>query len=224
MRRTATRPIPSGRVQPGEALAFGLTLSALSVMTLGAFVDWLAASLLAFTIFFYAVIYTMWLKRWTAQNIVIGGAAGAFPPMIAWAAATGTIGLESVILFLMIFGARFRRHLLRHRLSHARPDLRRVRRRCLAQGTRCGGAAGGKASVRFLDPLSLSAVRRAARRRDVPVMAAVKRKKGIVLTEQQKRTRRMRSIALGLVLAGFAILFYLVTIVKLGPGVFNRPI
>src|SRR5689334_21440455 len=75
MRRTRSRPIPAGRVQPGEALAFGLTLSALSVMTLGVFVDWLAAALLAFTIFFYAVVYTMWLKRSTPQNIVIGGAA-----------------------------------------------------------------------------------------------------------------------------------------------------
>ena len=103
MSRTASRPVPSGRVAPGEALAFGLVLSVLSVMTLGVLVDWLAAALLAFTIFFYAVVYTMWLKRWTPQNIVIGGAAGAFPPMIGWAAATGTVSLESVILFLIIF-------------------------------------------------------------------------------------------------------------------------
>ncbi len=103
MSRTAKRPVPSGRVTAGEALGFGLVLSVLSVMTLGVLVNWLSASLLAFTIFFYAVIYTMWLKRWTPQNIVIGGAAGAFPPMIGWAAATGTIGLESVILFLITF-------------------------------------------------------------------------------------------------------------------------
>ena len=103
MSRTATRPIPAGRVLPGEALAFGLFLSAFSVMTLGLVANWLAASMLAFTIFFYAVLYTMWLKRWTPQNIVIGGAAGAFPPMIGWAAATGQIGLESVIQFLIIF-------------------------------------------------------------------------------------------------------------------------
>jgi protoheme IX farnesyltransferase len=103
MSRTATRPVPSGRVQPGEALVFGLVLSALSVMTLGVLVNGLAASLLAFTIFFYAVVYTMWLKRWTPQNIVIGGAAGAFPPMIGWAAATGSVSLESVILFAIIF-------------------------------------------------------------------------------------------------------------------------
>ena len=103
MRRTRSRPIPAGRVQPGEALAFGLTLSALSVMTLGVFVNWLAAALLAFTIFFYAVVYTMWLKRSTPQNTVIGGAAGALPPVIGWAAATGSVGLESLILFLVIF-------------------------------------------------------------------------------------------------------------------------
>jgi protoheme IX farnesyltransferase len=103
MSRTASRPVPSGRVLPQQALAFGLVLSALSVMTLGVFVNWLAGGLLAFTIFFYAVIYTMWLKRWTPQNIVIGGAAGSFPPMIGWAAATGSISLESVILFLVIF-------------------------------------------------------------------------------------------------------------------------
>ena len=103
MTRTASRPIPSGRIAPREALVFGLVLSVLSVMTLGVLVNWLAAALLAFTIFFYAVIYTMWLKRSTPQNIVIGGAAGAFPPMIGWAAATGTVSLESVVLFLIIF-------------------------------------------------------------------------------------------------------------------------
>jgi protoheme IX farnesyltransferase len=103
MARTAGRPIPAGRVQPGEALAFGLVLAISSVVMLGLTVGELAAALLAFTIFFYAVVYTMWLKRWTAQNIVIGGAAGALPPVIAWAAATGAIGLESVVLFLIVF-------------------------------------------------------------------------------------------------------------------------
>ncbi|PDQ18053.1 protoheme IX farnesyltransferase [Mesorhizobium sanjuanii] len=103
MSRTSKRPIPSGRVTPGEALGFGLVLSVLSVMTLGVLVGWLAASLLAFTIFFYVVIYTMWLKRSTPQNIVIGGAAGALPPVIGWASATGGIGIESVILFLIVF-------------------------------------------------------------------------------------------------------------------------
>jgi protoheme IX farnesyltransferase len=103
MTRTRTRPIPAGRVQPGEALAFGLTLSVFAVVTLGLMVNLLSAALLGFTIFFYAVIYTAWLKRSTPQNIVIGGAAGAFPPMIGWAAVTGSLTLEPVILFLIIF-------------------------------------------------------------------------------------------------------------------------
>jgi protoheme IX farnesyltransferase len=103
MTRTAARPVPSGRVKPGEALAFGVVLAGFSVTFLGLMINWLAAGLLAFTIFFYAVIYTMWLKRFTPQNIVIGGAAGAFPPMIGWAAATGGIGLESILLFLIVF-------------------------------------------------------------------------------------------------------------------------
>ncbi|PTE09525.1 heme o synthase [Mesorhizobium helmanticense] len=103
MTRTASRPVPAGRIPPGEALSFGLVLSVMSVMTLGVLVNWLSATLLAFTIFFYAVIYTMWLKRWTPQNIVIGGAAGAIPPVIGWAAVTGTVSLESLILFLIIF-------------------------------------------------------------------------------------------------------------------------
>ncbi|MCB1447641.1 MAG: heme o synthase [Rhizobiaceae bacterium] len=103
MSRTAGRPIPSGRILPGEALAFGITLSGFSVAVLGLVVNALAAGLLAFTIFFYAVIYTMWLKRWTPQNIVIGGAAGAFPPMIGWAAVTGSVSVESIALFLIIF-------------------------------------------------------------------------------------------------------------------------
>jgi protoheme IX farnesyltransferase len=103
MARTTSRPIPAGRVQAGEALAFGMTLAGFSVVALGLLVSWLAAALLAFTIFFYAVVYTMWLKRSTPQNIVIGGAAGAFPPMIGWAAASGGIGLEACLLFLIIF-------------------------------------------------------------------------------------------------------------------------
>lgn len=103
MQRTASRPLPSGRIGREEALAFALILSVFSVVTMGLMVNVLAAGLLAFTIFFYAVVYTMWLKRFTPQNIVIGGAAGAFPPMIGWAAATGAIGLESVLLFLIIF-------------------------------------------------------------------------------------------------------------------------
>jgi protoheme IX farnesyltransferase len=103
MTRTADRPIPRGRVTPGEALTFGATLSAGAVVVMGVLVNWLSAGLLAFTIVFYAVVYTMWLKRSTPQNIVIGGAAGALPPMIGWAAATGTVGLESILMFLIIF-------------------------------------------------------------------------------------------------------------------------
>src|SRR5215470_18052305 len=103
MTRTARRPIPAGRMLPGEALGFGATLAVGSVMMLGLTANWFAAGLLAFTIFFYVAIYTVWLKRSTPQNIVIGGAAGAFPPMIGWAAATGGIALESVLLFLIIF-------------------------------------------------------------------------------------------------------------------------
>lgn len=103
MGRTAQRPIPAGRISGGEALGFGLFLSAFSVATLGLATNWFAAGFLAFTIFYYAVVYTMWLKRSTAQNIVIGGAAGAFPPMIGWAAVTGGVSIESFLLFLIIF-------------------------------------------------------------------------------------------------------------------------
>ncbi len=103
MRRTRNRPIPAGKATPGDALAIGLSLSGFSVVVLFLAAGPLAAGLLAFTIFFYAVIYTMWLKRSTPQNIVIGGAAGAFPPMIGWAAATGNVSLESVLMFALIF-------------------------------------------------------------------------------------------------------------------------
>ncbi|MBA5778382.1 protoheme IX farnesyltransferase [Stappia sp. F7233] len=103
MSRTRNRPIPAGKVTRSEALAFGMTLAVLSVLVLGLLVNWLSAGLLAFTIFFYVVIYTMWLKRSTPQNIVIGGAAGAFPPMVGWAAVTGSVSLESIVLFLIIF-------------------------------------------------------------------------------------------------------------------------
>jgi protoheme IX farnesyltransferase len=103
MSRTLNRPIPSGRMTREEALIFGIVLSVFSVALLGLATNWVAAGLLAFTIFFYAVIYTMWLKRRTPQNIVIGGAAGAFPPMVGWAAVTGTVSIESVVLFFIIF-------------------------------------------------------------------------------------------------------------------------
>ncbi|MFN3614213.1 MAG: heme o synthase [Rubrimonas sp.] len=102
MRRTLKRPVPAGRISAGEALGFGLGLSILSVAMLAVFANLLSAALLAFTIFFYAVVYTMWLKRWTPQNIVIGGAAGAFPPMIGWAVVTGDVSPEAVLMFLVI--------------------------------------------------------------------------------------------------------------------------
>jgi protoheme IX farnesyltransferase len=103
MNRTCGRPIPRGAVEPDTALSFGGVLAVFSVLLMGVAVNWMAAGLLAFTIFFYVVIYTMWLKRRTPQNIVIGGAAGAFPPMIGWAAVTGDISLASISLFLLIF-------------------------------------------------------------------------------------------------------------------------
>ncbi|MEM0908679.1 MAG: heme o synthase [Pseudomonadota bacterium] len=103
MSRTRTRPVPSGRVSRNDAMAFGTILSAGSVLVLSLTANYLAAGLLAFTIFFYAVIYTLVLKRRTAQNIVIGGAAGALPPVVAWAAVTGTVTLEPIIMFIIIF-------------------------------------------------------------------------------------------------------------------------
>ncbi len=103
MARTASRPIPRGRVRPNDALLFGVILSGFSVLTLGILVNWAAAALLAITIGFYIFVYTMWLKRRTPHNIVIGGAAGAFPPMVGWAAVTGGVSIESVVLFLIIF-------------------------------------------------------------------------------------------------------------------------
>jgi heme o synthase len=103
MTRTAGRPIPQGRVSPGAALVFGLALAGASVIALALLVNMAASALLALTIFFYIVVYTMWLKRSTPQNIVIGGAAGASPPMIGWAAATGGLGIEPLLLFLVIF-------------------------------------------------------------------------------------------------------------------------
>lgn len=103
MKRTAGRPIPSGKIDPESALHFGVGLSVASVLTMGLLVNAVAAVLLTVTILFYVVVYTMWLKRRTAQNIVIGGASGAFPPMVAWAAVTGDVSLASVTLFAIIF-------------------------------------------------------------------------------------------------------------------------
>jgi heme o synthase len=103
MARTAARPIPAGRLRPGEVLALGLILAGFSVVVLGLLVNVAAAALLALTIGFYVIIYTMWLKRSTPQNIVIGGAAGALPPVIGWASVTGSVSLEPIMLFLIIF-------------------------------------------------------------------------------------------------------------------------
>ena len=103
MARTAARPIPQGRVTAGEALTFGTVLAAFSITALGLLVNWVAGALLALTIGFYLFVYTIWLKRRTPQNIVIGGAAGAFPPVIGWAAVTGGVSIESLVLFAVIF-------------------------------------------------------------------------------------------------------------------------
>lgn len=103
MERTAKRPIPAGRIAPNRALAFGVTLNLLPILLMGLAINWVAAALLAFASGFYIFVYTIWLKRRTPQNIVIGGAAGALPPMIGWAAVTGSVSLESLALFLIIF-------------------------------------------------------------------------------------------------------------------------
>jgi protoheme IX farnesyltransferase len=103
MARTARRPLPAGRMEPEAALHFGIGLAAFSVGIMGVAVNWLSAGLLAFSIFFYAIVYTIWLKPNTPQNIVIGGAAGAFPPVIGWAAVTGDVTLLPILLFAIIF-------------------------------------------------------------------------------------------------------------------------
>jgi protoheme IX farnesyltransferase len=103
MRRTARRPIPAGRIDPSDALAFGIALAVLSVLVMALATNVAAALVLAISIGFYVFVYTMWLKRRTPQNIVIGGAAGAFPPMIGWAAVTGDISLMPVLMFLLVF-------------------------------------------------------------------------------------------------------------------------
>ncbi len=138
MARTAARPLPRGRVTADEALSFGGVLAVCSVLTLGVLVNWTAGALLAITIAFYLFVYTMWLKRRTPYNIVIGGAAGAFPPMIGWAAVTGGISFDSVLLFLIIFMwtpphfwalARHRDHRGAARCAVLRRHAREARRR-----------------------------------------------------------------------------------------------
>jgi len=126
MTRTQTRPIPKGRIEPGAALGFGIFLGVASVALMGLMINWVAAGLLALTIFFYVVIYTMLLKRRTPQNIVIGGAAGALPPMVGWAAVTGTVSVESFVLFAIIFmwtPAHFWALALTHEEDYARASL-----------------------------------------------------------------------------------------------------
>jgi protoheme IX farnesyltransferase len=103
MKRTSSRPIPAGRIEPDAVLGFGVVLAVASVLVMGLAANWMAAAWLAFSILFYVLVYTMWLKRRTAQNIVIGGAAGAFPPLIGWVAATGSVSLEPVVLFAIVF-------------------------------------------------------------------------------------------------------------------------
>ena len=103
MARTCDRPLPAGRMEPGQALGFGAVLAGASVMVMGLALNWTAGALLALTIAFYVFVYTMWLKRRTPQNIVIGGAAGALPPLVGWAAATGTVGVPALVLFALIF-------------------------------------------------------------------------------------------------------------------------
>jgi protoheme IX farnesyltransferase len=103
MRRTRGRPLPAGRMAPGDALGFGCVLAGASVVVMGLAVNLAAAALLVLTIAFYVFVYTMWLKRRTPQNIVIGGAAGAFPPLVGWAAVTGEVGLPALVLFALIF-------------------------------------------------------------------------------------------------------------------------
>jgi protoheme IX farnesyltransferase len=103
MSRTANRPLPAGRMAPGDALGFGCFLAGTSVVLMGLAINWVAAALLALTIAFYVFVYTIWLKRRTPQNIVIGGAAGALPPIVGWAAATGDVAPAAVALFALIF-------------------------------------------------------------------------------------------------------------------------
>ena len=249
-------------------------------------VSWLAAALLAFTIFFYVVVYTMWLKRWTPQNIVIGGAAGAFPPVIGWAAVTGTVSIEPLLLFLIVFF-----WTPPHFWALALHPRRRLcaRRRADAAGGRgrCGDAAAdlalfaaaGSGRRRALAPrlcrarlwrdvagrrradgrVRLAGAGRRPKARRAPsaarqmfaysilylfVLFAVlliesvagagrmkrpdedamdDKPERVELTEEQKRSRRSRSIALAVILGVLVVLFYVITLVK-GPAVLNRPL
>ncbi len=275
--------MPAGLIAPGEALAFGLTLALLSVLTLAVVANLLAAALLAFTIFFYVVIYTMWLKRSTPQNIVIGGAAGALPPVVGCAAACGQVTFDSVLLFALIFmwtpphfwalalvkardyeragvpmmpnakgPDRTRLEILVYSLLLApigvlpwstgaggralrrRGDRARRRAHRLRAGASIASATALRPtsarcalfgfSILYLFAL-FGAARRRARLRPhravgaLNAMADVPSAPGRPLTPQQIRNRRLRNIAIGLAVAFLAVLFYAITIVKIGPGV-----
>ncbi len=262
-------------MQPGEALAFGLVLAIASVLMLGLIVGLLAAALLAFTIFFYAVIYTMWLKRLTPQNIVIGGAAGALPPVIGWAAATGTIGLESLLLFLIVFfwtPPHFWALALLRKHEYARAGVPMLpvvagddatRRQILIYSlilaplgiapafmgfaSLAYGIAAGALGFVFL-ALAIAVWRKRGAAADAAaqrlfafsilylflLFAALlvervggmmaKKREGIVLDRGAAPPPPQPFDRVGAGARGLVVLFYVVTIVKLGPQVMNRPI
>jgi protoheme IX farnesyltransferase len=212
-----------------------MSLVVFSVAVLGVLVNWFSAALLAFTIAFYVFVYTMWLKRSTPQNIVIGGAAGAFPPMIGWAAVTGDIGLAPFLMFLIVFlwtPPHFWALSLLRADDYARagvpmlpvvagPD--ETRKQILIYSLIL--APVGLAPSFVLAALRVRAVRRDARRQSAGAarVCAMSNDDGIVLTEEQKRRRRARSIAIAVSLGVLVVLFYLVTLVK-GPAVLIRPL
>ncbi len=258
----------------------GWCWASFAVVTLGLLVNWLAAALLAFTIFFYAVVYTMWLKRWTPQNIVIGGAAGALPPMIGWAAATGSLSLESFLLFLIIFlwtpphfwalalfksgdyeragipmmpnvagEASTRRQIFVYAvvvavvgvlpwvLGYASPLYGAAAAvlgagfvmACLARahhGRDGRRDEAGQGAVRLLASLPVRHFRRLSCRQHRRAHRGGSMNKMdqefVTLTDAQKKARRSRSIAIGLSLAALVLIFYLATIIKMGPAFFDR--
>ena len=283
MARTAGRPIPAGRMSGGEALAFGLVLSLLRRAGARPGRQLAGRGLLAFTIFYYVVVYTMWLKRSTPQNIVIGGAAGALPPMVGYAAATGSISLSSLILFAIIFiwtpphfwslalckSADYGRAgvpMAPNVWGRTRPACRSCSMPWFSRRLACcpgcwvlparsmawpafigglgmvfgavavyraaGGRSGAKdrhAQFRLFHPLSLRAFRRAGASsglaaiwtggsRVMPTHIILK-----PLTPEQEKRRRQRNVAIALAVAALVVIFYAITIVKLGPNVFIRP-
>ena len=272
MKRTKDRPIPGGRMARGDALTFGLLLSAFSVMTMGLAVHWLAAGVLLVSIIYYAVIYTMWLKPRTPQNIVIGGGAGAFPPLIGWIAATGEITAMPLLLFAIIFmwtPPHFWALALFVQSDYAKvgipmmPVVRgevSTRKQILiyavlllpiaiapwligGTGVIYGIAAlvltlafsaerpgcdapqrrrrydeAGKAAVRLQHPVSLRPVRRTGPRPVCDAAAGHCMMPSMTPEEQAEleRRRKSRNVALGLLLLFFVVLFYAITIVRMG--------